>query len=315
MRTGLIYIVTNSNNNKVYIGKTIQTLNSRWTKHKSDARNENDGNTEIFHKAIRKYGEDTFSISVLEDNIPIKDIPEKERYYIAKYNSQAPNGYNILPGGEDSCGEVNKKPVYQLDLVTSQVIEKFDSVIEASIITDINRTSIGDTARGKRKSAGKFRWCFEEDLEKIQNNPYSEEEIKSILNGYIKQVYQIDMMSNKIIKKWESETEASNALNISKAALSNALNGKTKTCGKFRWAFGDNLENILSNPLTEDEISATNKKGAKKVQQINLKTGEVIAEYDSCTLAGKALGISNNGICRVARGERKSCSGYGWKYI
>jgi predicted XRE-type DNA-binding protein len=50
------------------------------------------------HLAIAKYKEEAFSFAVLEENV--ENYNEREAYWINYYNSQVPNGYNILPGGQ-----------------------------------------------------------------------------------------------------------------------------------------------------------------------------------------------------------------------
>ena len=50
------------------------------------------------YNAIRKYGKNSFSISILEDDIPQELLDEKEMYYIDKYNTFR-EGYNNTIGG------------------------------------------------------------------------------------------------------------------------------------------------------------------------------------------------------------------------
>ena len=50
----IVYKVTNLINNKIYIGKTVQTLKRRISQHKHDALKKD---SQIkFHRAVRKYG-------------------------------------------------------------------------------------------------------------------------------------------------------------------------------------------------------------------------------------------------------------------
>ena len=44
------------------------------------------------------------------------------------------------------------------------------------------------------------------------------------------------------------------------------------------------------------------------------KNGELIAEYSSLTEAERQTGCNNSHICECCKGERKSASGYIWKY-
>lgn len=51
------------------------------------------------YRAIRKYGVENFYYEILEDDIPLNQLDEKEIYYIEKYNSYK-KGYNSTKGGD-----------------------------------------------------------------------------------------------------------------------------------------------------------------------------------------------------------------------
>lgn len=109
---GLIYKVTNKQNNKIYVGQTINTLNRRRSSH-YNATKRHYGNS-IFHKALEKYPEDNFIWKVIEtiktdDKQELQNkLNERERYYIKFYNSNNLNkGYNLTSGG-DSHQEQSK---------------------------------------------------------------------------------------------------------------------------------------------------------------------------------------------------------------
>lgn len=93
---GTIYKITNSFNNKVYIGQTRQTLLQRWYEHLWNARN---GKDYYLYRAMRKYGMKNFTIEKIEE-CPNEELNQKEIDYIKKYNSYIPNGYNSTKGGE-----------------------------------------------------------------------------------------------------------------------------------------------------------------------------------------------------------------------
>ena len=48
-------------------------------------------------------------------------------------------------------------------------------------------------------------------------------------------IRQIDTKTGKVIKIWNSQTEASRALGIDQSQISKACNGRNKTAGKFGW--------------------------------------------------------------------------------
>ena len=98
MKTYIVYKITNKKNGKPYIGKTEYSLEHRWNRHLSSARN---GSKFRFHSAIRKYGEDCWDLSVIE-TYQIEDeifINEKETHFIKLFESDTKKGYNATPGG------------------------------------------------------------------------------------------------------------------------------------------------------------------------------------------------------------------------
>lgn len=100
----LIYKVTNQINQKSYVGKTELSFNTRKSNHLSDVKR---GCEFAFHRALRKYGEENFVWSIIEDNIEDKKLlDDKERHYIALYESFGPKGYNMSEGGEGQTGWV-----------------------------------------------------------------------------------------------------------------------------------------------------------------------------------------------------------------
>ena len=56
---GVIYIITNKINNKVYIGQTIQPLNKRWEGHCRKAFNPNEANMAIKKAILNAANEQT----------------------------------------------------------------------------------------------------------------------------------------------------------------------------------------------------------------------------------------------------------------
>ena len=84
---GHIYKITNKLNNKSYIGYTINP-SKRWLAH------QNKQGSKLVWQAIQKYGLPNFSFEVIAE-----DTVDNENNYIVDYNTIAPNGYNIAPGG------------------------------------------------------------------------------------------------------------------------------------------------------------------------------------------------------------------------
>lgn len=88
-----IYIIKNDINDKVYIGQSVNS-NNRFKSHcKKNKYNS------LIGRAIQKYGKEHFWIEILEEKT--ESYNDREKYWISKFKSVNPNGYNITLGGED----------------------------------------------------------------------------------------------------------------------------------------------------------------------------------------------------------------------
>lgn len=95
---GIIYLITNTVNGKVYVGQTIQTIEIRWKDHcyKSEA-----GCTGYFQNSIRKHGPDSFEIEVIDSAKSRSELNLIEILYIFMFqSSNRKYGYNSTTGGE-----------------------------------------------------------------------------------------------------------------------------------------------------------------------------------------------------------------------
>lgn len=244
-KTGVIYIIKNNCNNKVYIGQTLN-LKERWSQHKTAAKREYNINNKysILYPAMRKYGIENFYIEILEKDILSKDLNKKEKYWIQKYNSVRPNGYNILSGGE--IGEQFKRPIYQLDKESLEIINSFNSIIEANQITGIYITGIHRVLSNKLLSAGGYKWCYQEKYEEYKKNPpqrtdnanikYENKQFQTT-GRPSKKILQINKDNNEIIKEWDSVKDASNYFLCSPKTLYKALKKEGATSQGFVWKY------------------------------------------------------------------------------
>ena len=91
---GYVYKITNTVNNKSYIGISIHEPEKRRIRDHLSGR----GNR-VIANAVKKYGLDAFTYEVLEANVFDEFLPDLEVAYIANYNTVAPNGYNLDAGG------------------------------------------------------------------------------------------------------------------------------------------------------------------------------------------------------------------------
>lgn len=94
---GVIYKITNLINGKVYIGQSRQKPGRRWTEHKRNAKRkkEHSDDNMIITSALKKYGIENFFHEIIHYVTKDEEITLVEEYYIKKYDSLVPNGYNI----------------------------------------------------------------------------------------------------------------------------------------------------------------------------------------------------------------------------
>lgn len=97
MRSTHLYLATCVANGKVYVGKTVQEIARRWSRHVLDAKK---GLDLFFYRAILKYGPESFRIEEISlvDSDRADDL---ERFWIEYFQSNDSEfGYNSTLGGE-----------------------------------------------------------------------------------------------------------------------------------------------------------------------------------------------------------------------
>ena len=104
---GIIYLVTNKTTQKKYVGQTIDILEERWKGHLEAANSKTNQNKLSLQTAIRKYGENDFSIEIIDKGSTLVDLEQKEIFWIKAHGTLAPEGYNLNKGG--STGGSHKK--------------------------------------------------------------------------------------------------------------------------------------------------------------------------------------------------------------
>lgn len=104
----------------------------------------------------------------------------------------------------------------------------------------------------------------------------------------------------KFIKKWESISDAENALNI--VHISECVRRKRNFAGGFIWRWENDTNNVISQP-----------KNKRPVIQMTLD-GVEINEFNSIREASKKLGINYSSISAVLNGLQKKAGNYRFRY-
>ncbi len=101
----LIYKITNKITGKLYIGQTVQSLKDRWNDHKRVSKT----SASYLYESMRKHGFNNFEIVEIDAAKTIEGLNLLEEHYIKKFDTLAPKGYNLLPGGRNKkCHEDTK---------------------------------------------------------------------------------------------------------------------------------------------------------------------------------------------------------------
>lgn len=276
MDTWIIYRHVNTVNQKSYIGLTKQSLEKRWQNGLGYTKTQ-----PLFYRAIQKYGWESFTHEILEENIiSLSQANEREKYWIAYYHTWQGDtecwGYNLTPGGEGCPNhEVSKETRYKIGLANSGKIRS---------------EAFKQNLRVKLKGAG---------------NPFygkvHSEETKALIRA------------KAIGRKTSEETKLkiSNALKnrpVSEATrqkLSLALMGKNT--GNIPW----NKDKSIPRNIVEkaNETKKLRKVGQKPV--VCLETGQI---FESLMEAARFAGISQSTLSNCLAGRAKTAGKYHWSF-
>lgn len=288
-----IYKFENKINHKVYIGLAID-LKQRYKKHyhnMSDKKRQED-----FYIGLREFGWDNFTYEILEEfeEYDENKLNYLEDYYIKKFDSLAPNGYNMVPGGYNGSGLAKSKPVEQYDL-NGQFINVYPSAREASRKTDINYSSICACARGEISSIKGFQWKYVN----------SEKIINTVIPKRTTQIVYQFSPNGELINEYKNLSIASEIMNINKSVISLACSHPTRKAGGFYWSYNKN------HKIPTEKLQGNGKQ--KKISQYD-KNNKLLMEFNSIKEASEKTHINASNIGQVCSGKRKTAGGFIWKY-
>lgn len=124
-----------------------------------------------------------------------------------------------------------------------------------------------------------------------------------------KQVVQYSLNGDKIAI-YRSISEAARRTNSSVEKIVSCCQFIRKTHNEYQWRYKeDEVDKLQSVELPKTK--------AKKVAQVNPKTNEVIAIYDSFCQAAEAVNGTQSAITHVIKGDKgtKTHKGFGWKLV
>lgn len=278
---GFIYKITNKINNKLYIGKTIQTVGRRFTEHKRDSKTKN---TYLYY-AMRKYGIDNFYIETIEE-VPNQELNNREKYWISFYKSNySENGYNLTAGGDGN----NQTDIYNIN----KMIELWDNGL---IVTDI-ANELSSTATTVQLYLNMYCKTYSKEEQKRRG-------MVSNMEKHSIKVLQFDLDGN-YIATYNNLRDASKQLDIYKPRIADCCKKLIPNADAYQFIFeGDEHPGKCTNPIFTQ----------KPVCQKDL-SGNIIAMYESASNAGKTLKVNSSCIRRCCYKEKKTCKGCTWEFV
>lgn len=92
-----IYLVTNKVNGKKYVGQSVNGRETRWAGHRAAAKL---GVKNPLYNAMRCYGEENFTLELIEEVLTPIEANEREDFWIAHHKTlDRQFGYNLMTGG------------------------------------------------------------------------------------------------------------------------------------------------------------------------------------------------------------------------
>lgn len=189
---------------------------------------------------IKKYGVDNYVLKVLEKNIKAEDLNEREKYWIAYYNTYI-NGYNQTAGGQETPFSIYSDDMIQKIIHLLKDTEM--SMTDIKELTGVSLTHIWNINTGNRRKQDDL--CYP-----LRNSSFkgtkglllSPEEVEEI----------IDVIQNTNL----NITEISNMFNVSSYIVKGINNGTTEAYRKPGYTYPiRNFNNYLTNEVARNIIS------------------------------------------------------------
>jgi group I intron endonuclease len=137
---GCIYKITNLENNKVYIGQTIEKnpLNRIKDHFSNGTLNDPKNKNHKFYNAVRKYGKEKFKIDIICECFSQDDLNQAEIYFIVDFYKSY-NHYNIrLGGSKGKHSKSTKNKMRDKAILRYNISNKISKEVEKFIISNTN---------------------------------------------------------------------------------------------------------------------------------------------------------------------------------
>ena len=208
---GYIYKIWNDINDKLYIGKTLLTIEERFKEHCHDKTSRKSEKRPLYN-AMNKYGEEHFHIELIEE-CDIDLLSQRECYWIEFYDSYH-NGYNATKGGDG-------RQLYDYSLI----VELYDKGLTGKEIMEYlgcDQFVITNALRLANRNAYK-------NMIKNASNPIAAYSLDGVL------IRQFDSQSDAARWLIEQGIAQTDSIKNVGCAIGRVANGERKTAYKMLW--------------------------------------------------------------------------------
>ena len=206
---GIIYEYRNNLNGMVYIGQSIDFMgrkrSHRWLSLNGDENS-------YIHRAMRKYGEENFTISVVEC-CEVDKLDDREIYWINERKCMSPDGYNLSTGGN--------RPI-----MSEESRQKMSNARKGMVFTDEHRKNLSLSHMGKSPTLEQR----EKQREKMTGRVIPPDQLEKIRNHAISRRTPVARWSagGKLMEVYESVKMAGKKLDIHMGHVVECIRGRRK---------------------------------------------------------------------------------------
>jgi group I intron endonuclease len=238
---GLIYKITNTINNKIYIGQTTRSLNKRKSEYKKALLKESFYNDHLYN-SFMKYGFENFNFEIIDFALNIDELNAKEIKWISHYNSNdKSNGYNQSSGGKNAIPSEETKLKMSLagrgKKQTNTWIKKRISLAGSEEAKKYGKIKTEEEKIKLSDNSPKF-WLGKSRSDDTKIKISETKKKQALLPANTKKVAKVDAITGSILATYTSTTDAARQNpSLSQSSISRKCNGITKNIGDVLWKF------------------------------------------------------------------------------
>ncbi len=279
---GVVYLIVNMINGKMYVGQTTRDVWERFAEHCSNTKS-------AIGRAIHKYGKENFLVEILVECHAKEQLNTSEMFFVKILNTVAPKGYNLTTGGKNKghLAELSKAIISRKNKGkkrSPEVCKKISQLKKGMRLSKETRAKMSTTRKGRAMSAKAY--------------------IALIKRNELNKVIVVCLETSEI---FESLLAASEQYGICSGEISAACKGKRNTAGKKHFMFLE--EWLTADEKTRDKWLAKPAHVRKRVRCV--ETEEI---FSSTREAARKYNTDHKNISRACEKSTRKAVGYHWEF-